>query len=409
MKFQMDRGAVRRLVFLEVAQNVWPEVVSGMPTIYLTRKELIRRGHQVHYTIPDDGKAYQQHEGVNIHRFWMPFYYDRPESFGEGAGFFIAKMQYLLFHILGVLKLTRLAKKLKPDVIYSHGPYGIPIGSFVAKLRGIPNISRTYGHVYAATYTRFQQLLNFELPYSLKYPAALYIIGDDGTKVVTLSEKWGVPSDKAHYLVDGHDKEKYNPDFDVVSFKKQIGLPPDSKILLSVCSLTKLKRTEYVIKSLPKILEKHPDVYHVIVGDGPEMGNLERLAESLGVGSRVKFMGRVAHSEVQKFFNIADIVAAIWSIGPLFEGMLSEKCVVTLNLGETDRFVKNMETGVIVEYSDLDDLERILIPLLDNSEQRDRIGNAARSWAIENLDTIEGRISKEVDLIEKTVEDWPTR
>jgi glycosyltransferase involved in cell wall biosynthesis len=400
----MDCGAVRRLVFLEIAQNVWPDVVSGMPTIYLTRKELIKRGHEVHYTIPDDGKTYEQHEGVNIHRFWMPFYYNSPESLGGGTGFVIAKMQYLFFHIFGFLKLMRLARNLKPDVIYSHGPYGIPIGSLVAKLRRIPNISRTYGHVYAATYTPFQQLLNFELPYSLKYPATLYIIGDDGTKVVTLSEEWGVPKDKAHYLVDGHDKDRYDPEFDVDSFKNEIGVPPDSKVILSVCSLTLLKRTEFVVKSLPKVLEKHPETYHVIVGDGPERKNLERLAESLGVSSRVKFMGRIPHSEVQKFFNVADIVAAIWSIGPLFEGMLSEKCVVTLNLGETDRFVKNMNNGVLIDYADLDEMHRIFIPLLDDNEMRIQIGKNARAWALENLDSIEGRITKEVDLIERTVE-----
>jgi glycosyltransferase involved in cell wall biosynthesis len=402
----MDRGAVRRLVFLEVAQNVWPEVVSGMPTIYLTRKELIKRGHKVHYTIPNDGKDYEQHEGVNIHRFWMPFYYDRPESFGGGAGFFIAKMQYLFFFLLGLLKMVGLAKKLKPDVIYSHGPYGIPVGSVVARLRGIPNVSRTYGHVYASTYTSFQQILNFELPLSLKLPAALFIIGDDGTEVERLSKEWGVPSDKAHYLVDGHDKEKYDPEFDKVSFKNKIGIPPESKVILSVCSLTKLKLTDKVLKALPKVLENNPDAYHIIVGDGPERENLDRLAESLGVTHRVKFMGRVPHAEVQKFFNIADIVAAIWSIGPLFEGMLSEKCVVTLNLGETDKFVANMETGVIIEKSDLDELEKTFIPLLDDDEKRVQMGKNARAWALENLDTIEGRISKEVDLIERTVEGW---
>ncbi len=397
---------MRRLVFLEIAQNVWPEVVSGMPTIYLTRKELIKRGHEVHYTIPSDGKTYDYHEGVLIHRFWMPFYFDRPETFGKGMGFIIAKLQYLVFHILGAFKLARLAKKLKPDVIYSHGPYGIPVGSFVAKLRGIPNISRTYGFVYAATYTRFQQLLNFELPYSLKFPAALYIIGDDGTRVMTLSKKWGVPQDKAHYLVDGHNKDVYDPGFDVESFKKEIGIPPESRVILSVCSLTKLKRTEYVVAALPGVLEIHPDVYHVIVGDGPERKNLEDLVESHVLRDRIKFIGRVPHSEVQKFFNIADIVAAIWSIGPLFEGMLSEKCVVTLNLGETDRFVKNMETGVLIEYPDLNRLHEVLNLLLDDDVLRKQIGKNARKWAVNNLDTIEGRITTEVDLIERTVEAW---
>jgi glycosyltransferase involved in cell wall biosynthesis len=321
---------------LEIAQNIWPEVVSGMPTIYLTRKELVRRGHEVHYTIPNDGNDYLEHAGVKIHRFWMPFYFDRPESLGKGVGFLIAKAQYFFFQLLGGLKLMRLGKKFRPDLIYSHGPYGIPIGSLVAKLLGIPNISRTYGHVYASQHNRLEHYLNFELPLSLRLPAALYILGDDGTKVQELSEKWGVPRDRTWYPVDGHDKTAYDPSFDAGSFRAEIGIPKDAKVILSVCSLTKLKRTKHVIDALPTLLEKHPNTYHVIVGDGPERDNLESQAVSLGVADRVMFMGRVPHSDVQKFFNVADIVAAIWSIGPLFEGMLSERCVVTLNLGETD-------------------------------------------------------------------------
>ena len=394
-------------MFLEIAQNIWPEVVSGMPTIYLTRKELVRRGHEVHYTIPYDGKDYKEHIGVKIHRFWMPFYYDRPEARGKGVGFIIAKVQYVLFQVLGGLKLLRLAKKTRPDVIYSHGPYGIPIGSFTSKMLGIPNISRTYGHVYASQYNRIQHLLNFELPFSLKFPAALYILGDDGTKVQELSKEWGVPQDKVWYPVDGHDKDVFDPEFDADSFKEEMGIPREAKVILTVSSLTKLKRTEFVVRALPDVLKRHPDVHHVIVGDGPERENLERMADDLGVRNRVKFMGSVPHSEVQKFFSVADIVAAIWSIGPLFEGMLSERCVVTLNLGETSRFVKNKETGVIVEYDDLPNLHEIFTPLLDDDELRKRIGKNARAWAIEHLDTIEGRISKEVDLLEKIVECWP--
>jgi 1,2-diacylglycerol 3-alpha-glucosyltransferase len=397
---------VRKLVFLEIAQNIWPKVVSGMPTIYLTRKELIKRGHEVHYTIPNDGNIDEEHEGVRIHRFWTPFHYSKPERFGKGVGFIISKAQYILFQIFGTLKMARLARRIKPDVIYSHGPYGIPIGSFIAKLRGIPSVSRTYGHVYASIYTPIQQLANFELPFSLKLPAALYIIGDDGTKVKKLSEGWGVPPDKVHYLVDGHKKDVYDPGFDAESFKREIGIPPDSRIILSVCSLTELKRTESVVKSLPKVLERHKDVFHVIVGDGPEEENLRQLAKSLGVRERVRFMGRVPFTDVQRFYNIADIIAAIWSIGPVFEGMLSKKCVVTLNLGETNEFVTNMETGVLIEYSDLDKLDDIFNQLLDDDSLRGRIAENSLQWAKDNLDTIEGRINREVDLIENMVDDW---
>ena len=62
--------------------------------------------------------------------------------------------------------------------------------------------------------------------------------------------------------------------------------------LAMVGRLVPLKRHEYIIKSLPSLLEKFSNnLLFYVFGDGPERDRLEKLAESLGVSGNVRFMG----------------------------------------------------------------------------------------------------------------------
>ncbi|MCK5292021.1 MAG: glycosyltransferase family 4 protein [Thermoplasmata archaeon] len=391
---------------LELAPNVWLKEVKGMPIGYLTQREFIKEGHEVHYLVPDDGGTHTTQEGINIHRFWMPVYFMRPDIYGKGLWWLISRIQWFIFLLFGTISMARWAKKLEPDVVYGHGTLCVPPSAIVAKLRRIPNITRTYGFVFARKYTRFQHFLNFDLPLTLMLPAAAYIIGDDATCVKSLSERFGVPGDRAYYWVDGHEKNPTKEDFDGMAFRRTLGLTEESQVVLTVASLTKLKGTHNVVNAMPNVVKRHPNTVHIVVGDGPEMENLKMQAADLGVSDKVMFIGRVPQTEVWRYMGIADVVPALWSIGPLFEAMLSGKCIITIDIGETERFIQNRVNGILIEEDEIDKLSEIINELLDNDEFRLTLAENGKKWAMENLDTWEERVQKEVRLVERVVEDW---
>lgn len=391
---------------LELAPNVWLKEVKGMPIGYLTQTEFVRQGHEVHYLVPDDGGTHSFQDGVNIHRFWMPVYFMRPDVYGKGLWWLISRIQWLLFLFFGTISMARLAKRIRPDILYGHGPLCVPPAVVVSKLRGVPNVTRTYGFVFARKYSNFQHLLNFDLALMLMLPAAAYLIGDDGTCVKALSERFGVPPEKAYYWIDGHNKDPIPEGFDSEGFKESLGLSKEQKVILTVASLTRLKGTHHVVNALPGVIEKHPNVVHVVVGDGPEMENLKKQANDLGIAERVIFVGRVPQNEVWRFMAMADIVPALWSIGPLFEAMLSGKCVITINIGETERFIQNRTNGILIEEEDASKLSEILNELLDNDEFRLLLAKNGKQWALDNLDTWKERVEKEVHMVEDVLENW---
>ncbi len=63
--------------------------------------------------------------------------------------------------------------------------------------------------------------------------------------------------------------------------------------------LTKLKRVDWILKAAAKV---NKEMKIIIIGDGPEKENLEKLAKELGL-KHIKFTGRVKHEELPKYYN----------------------------------------------------------------------------------------------------------
>jgi phosphatidylinositol alpha-1,6-mannosyltransferase len=78
-------------------------------------------------------------------------------------------------------------------------------------------------------------------------------------------------------------------------------------VLLSVARLVPRKGIDTVIEALPDILAVHPTATYVVVGSGPDLSRLERLARDCGVTHRVRFVGDVIDEQLPERFANADV------------------------------------------------------------------------------------------------------
>jgi glycosyltransferase involved in cell wall biosynthesis len=81
----------------------------------------------------------------------------------------------------------------------------------------------------------------------------------------------------------------------------------DRAKLIIVCRQDREKGTGVVIQSLPQILESFPNASLDVVGDGSSLAEFQRMADNLGVGSRVLFHGKVEHSAVLDLLGNSDV------------------------------------------------------------------------------------------------------
>jgi glycosyltransferase involved in cell wall biosynthesis len=72
-------------------------------------------------------------------------------------------------------------------------------------------------------------------------------------------------------------------------YKRNLGVPEDCVLVLSIGEMIERKNHEVIVRALAKV--HNQNIYYAICGKGPLKEYLERLANELGVGERVKFLG----------------------------------------------------------------------------------------------------------------------
>ena len=174
-------------------------------------------------------------------------------------------------------------------------------------------------------------------------------------------ERVGLPADKVEVIHYGLDAPPAawgaNPPDD---------LPEGARVVLAVCRLEPQKGLDVAVRALPDIRRRHPGAVLVVLGEGPERQELERLAGELRVP--VFLPGRVP--DVAAWLRRADLLVhpARWEgFGlALLEGMLASLPVVATRVSSIPEIVVDGETGRLVSADDAQALAAAVSGVLDD-------------------------------------------
>src|SRR5207248_4542101 len=108
--------------------------------------------------------------------------------------------------------------------------------------------------------------------------------------------------------------------------------------------------------ALPALRRDRPEIVVLLAGGGPEEANLRRMAEELGLGDGVVFAGRIAHQEIQRYYDLTDILVfprlsmrlteLVTPLKPL-EAMAQERIVVASDVGGHRELIRDRQTGYL--------------------------------------------------------------
>jgi L-malate glycosyltransferase len=139
----------------------------------------------------------------------------------------------------------------------------------------------------------------------------------------------------------------------------------NTRVLMHVSNFRPVKRITDVIRIFARVSKRVPSVL-VMVGDGPDRGEAELEARTLGVDDKVFFLGKI------------DTVAPLLAGADLFllpsdresfglsalEALASGVPVIGTNAGGLPEVVRNGETGFLLEVGDVDGMSDAAIELL---------------------------------------------
>lgn len=176
-------------------------------------------------------------------------------------------------------------------------------------------------------------------------------------------------------------KYKRSPDKKTGCFRGNFGAE-DEKILIHVSNFRPVKRVPDVIKIFALVREKIKSRL-ILVGDGPERSECERLCRELGIMEYVKFMGK--QDSLPEILSIADLFlmpSQSESFGlSALEAMSCEVPVISSSVGGLPELNLHGETGYIAEFGDVERMAKYAVDLLTNEKKYKLFRKNARERA----------------------------
>ncbi|UCH14157.1 MAG: glycosyltransferase family 4 protein [Bacteroidales bacterium] len=152
----------------------------------------------------------------------------------------------------------------------------------------------------------------------------------------------------------------------------------DQVKIITIASLIKLKNIDKVIMALAR-LDRDYNFQYNIVGDGPEKDNLEAIINQNKLEDKVKLLGRIAHDKIGDVLREHDIFimpSFFETFGRVyFEAMALGLPVICAKNSGIYGFFKEMEEGISVDHTDIDDIRNKIELLISDKSLRTRIGN----------------------------------
>ncbi len=149
----------------------------------------------------------------------------------------------------------------------------------------------------------------------------------------------------------------------------------DDTVLLTIAALHPRKGIKYLLRAMQKIVEQKNSTKLVIIGEGPEKTDLEKLANKLKIQNHVKFLGHQENIpkllKSSELFVLPSVKEAFGLV--LLEAMAAQLPIVATNVGGIPEIVEDRKTGMLVEPKDADLLAKNILMLINNKPLREKL------------------------------------
>jgi 1,2-diacylglycerol 3-alpha-glucosyltransferase len=355
---------------------------SGVVRAIETVAPLLRqRGHRVLIFAP----AYPGYTDTDpdVHRF--------PSVAAPGYGDFPLAVPYAPSHL-------RAIKQLGLDLVHSHSPFLLGgLGVWVARSLRLP-IVFTY-HTLYGEYAHYAPLLgDLTRPFITAYTTA-YCNRCDRVLVsvpslVTVLRSYGVRARIEIVPSVGVDLAEGSRPAGAAAVRGWFRIPEAAPLLVFVGRLAREKAVSLLLDAVAGL---PPQVWLLLVGDGPERHDLEARAARLGMAARTVFAGEQDHAHVLDALAAADVFvfpSQTETLGvAVLEAMAAARPVVAADGGAVREVVRDGETGRVTPPEPAA-FRAAVAALLADPDLRRTMGARAREAAeAYSLDRVVERLS----------------
>jgi glycosyltransferase involved in cell wall biosynthesis len=259
--------------------------------------------------------------------------------------------------------LGRLVREERIELIHTHHRAASLAAKPVARHAGIPMISSV--HELGRRYRRLSRATFGDRVLVLSDYARRRLVDDDGIderRVVVIP--FGIDPPPAP-----------RPD-QLRRLRAELTIPDDAPVIGLVGRLVRRKGQRILVDAMPEVLARHPDVYAIIIGEGPDRAFLDGLVAHSIAGTHLRLAGHrndVSDLMAMCRFMVQPSRGEAFGIS-LIEAMAMRRAVIATSVGGMPEIVRHGETGLLVPPDDAGRLAEAMNRLLDEPALAWRLG-----------------------------------
>ena len=290
---------------------------------------------------------------------------------------FESEAEFLVLQALAV----SIGAEVRADVVVSQCPVrGGLAGTVLGRKIGSKLLSEMHGYEYfsdakfGGSHWAIQKMTGYPLKHSCRIRAL-----SEGMKSRIISRYGDELESKIVCLPPRVDVEKFS------QFKRCWSIKATPKLII-VGSVNERKGQVSLVTTL---LNSNLDFVIWIVGDGPDVPRVRKIANDLGGSERVKFFGQITHSKLAQLLPLADVMIQFsnneGTPRAIMEGMVVGLPIITSNAGFCSDVVENETQGFVLGAEPTSEIVERLDILLGDENLRSRMGQAGRKRAVEEF------------------------
>jgi sugar transferase (PEP-CTERM/EpsH1 system associated) len=271
-------------------------------------------------------------------------------------------------------RMRSLCRKLNIDIVHTHNFLPYFYAGIGAKLAGTPGLVHT---VHSNIRKKQPHLIRAERWLSRFTDR---IVSDSEKVNHELVHRDDISQDKIDIILNGIDTNRFRPDIKGDKIRAELDIPAEAPIIGTVARLARVKDIPTLLQAFQYLHVDAPKAHLVIVGDGPDRGDLEKAAGELGIAGFTHFLGN--RNDTYELLPSIDVfVLPSLSEGlslTILEALSSERPVIATDVGGNPEIIVDGENGLLIPVGKPEILAEKITDFLLNKAFAISCGRAGR-------------------------------
>lgn len=281
----------------------------------------------------------------------------------------------LMSDVKAISTVRHFIKYYHPDIIYCHSSKAGGIGRIANMGTGIPLVYNPHGWAFNIKGAKLKSCIYLWLERMLAPLTTQYVIISNYEKLSAI-QMHVTSVTKMKVIFNGVDMEKINEQLkNTLVTRASLNIPDDAYLIGMVGRISIQKAPDIFVRVAAVLKDVIPNVYFMIVGDGEQRGEINRLIKELGLVGRVVITGWVNNPiAYANLFDQAVLLSRWEGFGlVLAEYMKLGTPIVATEVDAIPDLIIDHENGLLVEMDNVEQAANAIKEIFYNEELKQKI------------------------------------